>query len=51
MQITDLQRDALLMTGVEENAIYQDYVSGKNDDRSGFKNYLKVLHLNFLKAR
>jgi len=42
-QSTDLQRDALLIEGVKEEFIYQDYASGKSDDRSGLQNCLKAL--------
>ncbi|CAN5268493.1 recombinase family protein [soil metagenome] len=42
-QSTDLQRDALLSEGVKEGSIYQDYASGKRDDRPGLKNCLKAL--------
>lgn len=42
-QTTDLQRDALLAKGVEEKYIYQDYASGKRDDRPGLQNCLKAL--------
>ncbi|MDP3562536.1 MAG: recombinase family protein [Legionellaceae bacterium] len=42
-QTTDLQRDALLAEGVKEEYIYQDYASGKRDDRPGLKNCLKAL--------
>ncbi len=42
-QITDLQRDALFSEGVNEESIYQDYASGKRDDRPGLVNCLKAL--------
>ena len=42
-QTTDLQKDALLAEGVKEESIYQDYASGKRDDRPGLKNCLKAL--------
>ena len=42
-QTTDLQRDALFAIGITEEAIYQDYASGKRDDRPGLKNCLKAL--------
>lgn len=42
-QTTDLQRDALLSEGVHEESIYQDYASGKRDDRPGLVNCLKAL--------
>ncbi|HAU1759025.1 TPA: recombinase family protein [Legionella pneumophila] len=42
-QTTDLQSDALLMAGVKQEYIYQDYASGKKDDRPGLQNCLKAL--------
>lgn len=42
-QSTDLQRDALLSEGIREESIYQDYASGKRDDRPGLGNCLKAL--------
>ncbi|MEI4263454.1 recombinase family protein [Roseovarius sp. D0-M9] len=42
-QSLDLQRDALLAVGVEENQIYSDRASGKKDDRSGLDACLKAL--------
>jgi len=42
-QTTDLQRDALLVEGVEEKYIYQDHASGKSDDRPGLISCLKAL--------
>lgn len=42
-QSTDLQCDALLSAGVSDKHIYQDLVSGKNDERSGLENCLKAL--------
>ncbi len=38
-----LQRDALLAAGVDENHIYQDFASGKDDDRPGFVAACKAL--------
>ena len=32
-QSTDLQRDALLVAGVEADNFYEDHASGKKDDR------------------
>ncbi|MGP5049810.1 recombinase family protein, partial [Glutamicibacter ardleyensis] len=32
-QSTDLQRDALLSAGVEEQNLYEDQASGRKDDR------------------
>lgn len=42
-QTTDLQRDALIAAGVEEKYIYQDYASGKLEDRPGLTSCLKAL--------
>ena len=42
-QTTDLQRDALLKAGVDEQHLYEDYASGKNDNRSGLEACLKAL--------
>ncbi|HHL3493946.1 TPA: recombinase family protein [Legionella pneumophila] len=42
-QTTDLQSDALLTVGVKQEYIYQDYASGKKDDRPGLQNCLKAL--------
>jgi DNA invertase Pin-like site-specific DNA recombinase len=42
-QTTDLQRDALLKAGVDEQHIYEDYASGKNDNRPGLEACLKSL--------
>ena len=42
-QSLDLQKDALLSAGVEENNIYCDYASGKLDDRSNLQACLKAL--------
>lgn len=42
-QSLDLQRDALLETGVENQHIYSDRASGKKDDRSGLESCLKAL--------
>ena len=42
-QTTDLQRDALLAEGVQEEHIYEDHASGKTDDRPGLSNCLKAL--------
>lgn len=42
-QTTDLQSDALLTAGVKQEYIYQDYASGKRDDRPGLQNCLKAL--------
>lgn len=42
-QVLDLQKDALLAAGISENHIYQDFVSGKIDDRPGLLSCLKSL--------
>jgi DNA invertase Pin-like site-specific DNA recombinase len=42
-QTLDLQKDALLALGVEPSCIYEDYASGKNDDRPGLLSCLKAL--------
>lgn len=42
-QTTDLQRDALLKAGVDEQHLYEDYASGKNDNRAGLEACLKSL--------
>lgn len=42
-QSLDLQRDALVAAGVEEQQIYSDQASGKNDKRAGLKACLKAL--------
>lgn len=42
-QTTDLQSDALLAAEVKQEYIYQDYASGKKDDRPGLQNCLKAL--------
>ena len=42
-QTLDLQRDALIAAGVQEDRIYQDATSGKNEDRPGLQNCLKAL--------
>jgi DNA invertase Pin-like site-specific DNA recombinase len=42
-QTSNLQRDALLAEGVEEEYIYEDHASGKSDDRPGLTNCLKAL--------
>jgi len=42
-QTTDLQRDALLKAGVDERHLYEDYASGKNDNRAGLEACLKSL--------
>ena len=42
-QALDLQRDAMLAVGVETERLYQDYASGKRDDRPGLEACLKAL--------
>lgn len=42
-QILDLQKNELLKAGVLPEQIYQDFDSGKNDDRSGLAACLKAL--------
>lgn len=42
-QILDLQRDALLSAGVHFDHLYEDFASGKNDDRQGLASCLKAL--------
>lgn len=42
-QVLDLQRDALLKAGVDANMIYEDFASGKKDDRSGLESCIKAL--------
>ena len=42
-QTTDLQRDALLGAGVGQAQLYEDYASGKNDDRPGLAACRKAL--------
>ncbi|QYA17587.1 MULTISPECIES: recombinase family protein [Rhizobium/Agrobacterium group] len=42
-QVHDLQRDALIASGVDSNNIYEDSASGKKDDRPGLTACLKAL--------
>jgi DNA invertase Pin-like site-specific DNA recombinase len=42
-QVLDLQKDALLNAGVLPEQLYQDFASGKNDDRQGLDACLKAL--------
>ena len=42
-QALDLQKDALIESGISEDAIYEDYASGKNEDRPGLITCLKAL--------
>lgn len=42
-QTLDLQRDALIASGVDENRLYHDYVSSKKDSRPGLEACFKAL--------
>lgn len=42
-QVLDLQKDALLGAGVNPSMIYEDFASGKRDDRPGLDSCLKSL--------
>lgn len=42
-QVLDLQKDALVKAGVDEQQIYHDQASGKLDSRPGFEACLKAL--------
>ena len=42
-QVTDLQRDALVQSGIDPAFIYEDMASGKRDDRPGLLSCLKAL--------
>jgi DNA invertase Pin-like site-specific DNA recombinase len=42
-QNLDLQRDSLLAAGVESNHLYEDFASGKHDDRPGLTSACKAL--------
>jgi DNA invertase Pin-like site-specific DNA recombinase len=42
-QVLDLQRDALLKMGILPEHLYEDFASGKNDDRQGLTTCLKAL--------
>jgi len=42
-QVLDLQKDALLSAGVSPQMIYEDYASGKKDDRPGLEACIKAL--------
>ncbi|EMS0080587.1 recombinase family protein [Escherichia coli] len=44
-QTNDLQRDALISAGVEVTHIYEDRVSGKQEERPGLSACLKALRL------
>jgi len=41
-QVLDLQRDALIAAGVDPANLYEDYASGKKDDRPGLLAALKA---------
>jgi DNA invertase Pin-like site-specific DNA recombinase len=42
-QVLDLQRDALLHAGIAPDRLYEDFASGKRDDRPGLQACLKAL--------
>ncbi|HUZ90688.1 MAG TPA: recombinase family protein [Methylocella sp.] len=42
-QVLDLQRDALAAAGVEPSRLYEDFASGRRDDRPGLEACLKSL--------
>lgn len=42
-QVLDLQKDALLNAGVNPSMVYEDFASGKRDDRPGLNSCLKSL--------
>ena len=42
-QTVELQRDALLATGVDSAQLYEDHASGRRDDRPGLASCLKAL--------
>lgn len=42
-QLLDLQKDALLAAGIDDNRIYQDLASGRFDDRPGLLACIKAL--------
>ncbi len=42
-QVLDLQRDALLQAGILPEHLYEDFASGKKDDRQGLMSCLKAL--------
>ncbi|MCV3765157.1 recombinase family protein [Rhizobium sp. TRM95796] len=42
-QVLDLQKDALMLFGVDDQMIYEDLVSGKKDHRPGLDACLKAL--------
>ena len=42
-QVLDLQKDALIQSGIDESRLYHDLASGRRDDRPGLINCLKAL--------
>ena len=42
-QTTHLQKDALLVVGIDERHLFEDHLSGSRDDRPGLKKALKFL--------
>ena len=42
-QVTDLQRDALVAAGIDSRHLYEDFASGKREDRPGLESCLKAL--------
>jgi DNA invertase Pin-like site-specific DNA recombinase len=42
-QVLDLQRDALAEAGVKPGMIFEDYASGKKDDRPGLESCMRAL--------
>lgn len=42
-QVLDLQKDALIESGVDVKMIYEDFASGKKDDRVGLESCIKAL--------
>ncbi|MEO7108530.1 MAG: recombinase family protein, partial [Rhodoferax sp.] len=42
-QSTDLQRDALVLAGIDAKHLYEDQASGKREDRPGMAACLKAL--------
>jgi DNA invertase Pin-like site-specific DNA recombinase len=42
-QLLDLQRDALLEAGIDQERIYEDLASGRKDDRPGLSSCMKAL--------
>jgi len=42
-QVLDLQRDALIESGIDSERIYEDLASGRKDDRPGLRACLKAL--------